>query len=187
MYLYREPILCQAPIKTLSYTVSLNYVHPAGKPCTTLFERLEYNGRSSLVRCKPQSGRTHQIRVHLRYLGYPIANDPIYGFLNPWSDQLPSSNQTLDQPAQIQSILDTMIKESPYDYMDDDPLNKTGLPRCLECNVPITNTDPKADQLALWLHAYKYSGKDWCFETPNLPLWAQATFKQDQDIVVASF
>lgn len=171
----------------MDYKVSLNYVHPTGKPCTTLFERLDYNGRTSLVRCKPLSGRTHQIRVHLRYLGYPIANDPIYGFSNAWSDQLPTSYKALDQPARIQSISDTMIETAPYDYMDDDPLNKSNFPRCQECNVPVTNTDPILDQLALWLHAYKYSGQDWSFETPILPLWAQATFKQDENIVVASF
>lgn len=32
----------------------------------------------SIVLGKPHTGRTHQIRVHLQYLGYPILNDPIY-------------------------------------------------------------------------------------------------------------
>jgi len=32
-----------------------------------------------LVKCMPKTGRTHQIRVHLQHLGYPIANDPCYG------------------------------------------------------------------------------------------------------------
>lgn len=32
-----------------------------------------------MVRCLPLTGRTHQIRVHLQYLGFPILNDPIYG------------------------------------------------------------------------------------------------------------
>lgn len=32
-----------------------------------------------MVRCLPVTGRTHQIRVHLQYLGFPILNDPIYG------------------------------------------------------------------------------------------------------------
>ena len=32
-----------------------------------------------MVIAKPRTGRTHQIRIHLRYLGYPIANDPCYG------------------------------------------------------------------------------------------------------------
>ena len=32
-----------------------------------------------MVKCYPKTGRTHQIRLHLRSLGYPIANDPCYG------------------------------------------------------------------------------------------------------------
>lgn len=36
------------------------------------------NGRS-LIECKPRTGRTHQIRVHLRHLGCPILGDPLYG------------------------------------------------------------------------------------------------------------
>jgi len=37
------------------------------------------DGEESVVRCLPSTGRTHQIRVHLRHLGYPIANDSCYG------------------------------------------------------------------------------------------------------------
>ncbi len=33
----------------------------------------------SLVECRPRTGRTHQIRVHLKHLGHPIAGDPVYG------------------------------------------------------------------------------------------------------------
>jgi len=33
----------------------------------------------TLVECKLDTGRTHQIRVHLAYIGYPVCNDPIYG------------------------------------------------------------------------------------------------------------
>lgn len=36
------------------------------------------NGKTSLVLCRPKTGRMHQIRVHLQYLGYPIANDYLY-------------------------------------------------------------------------------------------------------------
>ncbi|KAI8082684.1 pseudouridine synthase [Gilbertella persicaria] len=179
----RERIVCREPIKTLSYTVSLNYVHPQGKSCATIFERVSYNGRTSLVRCKPLSGRTHQIRVHLRYLGYPIANDPIYSYATAWSDRM----LLLSPLKETESILNTMVKTAPYDYMDDDPLNKTGLPRCDVCQVPIIQTDPQPTQLALWLHAYKYSGKQWSFETPHLPAWANESFTDDTVIIPATF
>jgi 23S rRNA-/tRNA-specific pseudouridylate synthase len=33
----------------------------------------------SVLKCYPLTGRTHQIRVHLKHLGYPIANDQMYG------------------------------------------------------------------------------------------------------------
>ncbi|CAO0793539.1 unnamed protein product [Mucor circinelloides] len=179
-------ILCQEPIKTLSYTVSLNYVHPQGKPCTTQFERLCYNGRTSLVLCKPLSGRTHQIRVHLRYLGYPIANDPIYGYSTAWSDRLQPSASTFTDPHNLSSVLNTMIETAPYDYMDDDPTNTT-LPRCVQCHVPITDKDPTPAQLALWLHAYKYSGNGWSYSTSQLPPWASESYREDAVIIPASF
>jgi 23S rRNA pseudouridine1911/1915/1917 synthase len=40
---------------------------------------LEYLGVYSFLEIKLESGRTHQIRVHLSYLGYPVAGDPVYG------------------------------------------------------------------------------------------------------------
>lgn len=51
------------------------------KYAETDFEKLFYDEASntSVVIAKPKTGRTHQIRIHLRYLGYPIANDPCYG------------------------------------------------------------------------------------------------------------
>lgn len=47
----------------------------------THFRRVFYDKESdsSLLECYPISGRTHQIRVHLQFLGYPILNDVIYG------------------------------------------------------------------------------------------------------------
>ena len=40
-----------------------------GKDCWTEFERLSFNGSTSVVLCRPHTGRMHQIRVHLQFLG----------------------------------------------------------------------------------------------------------------------
>ena len=54
-------------------------VDPNGKEAETFYEVLKTNGERSLVELKPTSGRTHQLRVHMQYLGHPIVGDPIYG------------------------------------------------------------------------------------------------------------
>nr|XP_042131894.1 RNA pseudouridylate synthase domain-containing protein 2 isoform X3 [Peromyscus maniculatus bairdii] len=73
-----KEVTCKEPILVVSYKVGVCRVDPRGKPCETVFQRLSYNGRSSVVQCRPLTGRTHQIRVHLQFLGHPILNDPIY-------------------------------------------------------------------------------------------------------------
>lgn len=73
-----KEVICKEPILVVSYKVGVCRVDPQGKPCETVFQRLSYNGHSSVVRCRPLTGRTHQIRVHLQFLGHPILNDPIY-------------------------------------------------------------------------------------------------------------
>jgi RluA family pseudouridine synthase len=50
-----------------------------GKPSVTEFRVLEHHGRFAFVECRPLTGRTHQIRVHLAGVGAPILNDPFYG------------------------------------------------------------------------------------------------------------
>ncbi|XP_052437182.1 pseudouridylate synthase RPUSD2 [Carassius gibelio] len=72
-------VVCEEPILVVSFRVGLCRVDPKGKESRTVFQRLSYNGHSSVVRCLPLTGRTHQIRVHLQFLGFPILNDPIYG------------------------------------------------------------------------------------------------------------
>ncbi|CCI82636.1 RluA family pseudouridine synthase [Lactobacillus hominis] len=54
-------------------------VNPKGKKAITHFEVLEQFKNYALVKCVLETGRTHQIRVHMRYIGHPIAGDPLYG------------------------------------------------------------------------------------------------------------
>ncbi|KAM6912253.1 pseudouridylate synthase RPUSD2 [Xenentodon cancila] len=74
-----EEVICEEPILVVSFKIGLCRVDPKGKECRTVFQRLSFNGKTSVVRCLPLTGRTHQIRVHLQYLGFPILKDPIYG------------------------------------------------------------------------------------------------------------
>lgn len=50
-----------------------------GKEAVTHFRVLETFSNHTLVECILETGRTHQIRVHMAYIGHPISNDPLYG------------------------------------------------------------------------------------------------------------
>ena len=49
------------------------------KDAITHFKVLERFNKNTLIECVLDTGRTHQIRVHLAYIGYPVCNDPAYG------------------------------------------------------------------------------------------------------------
>lgn len=53
-------------------------IDPNGKEAETFYRVLRENAEFSLVELKPTSGRTHQLRVHMKYLGHPIVGDPVY-------------------------------------------------------------------------------------------------------------
>lgn len=54
-------------------------VDPKGKAATTRYHVLAVSDQLSLVELRPTTGRTHQLRVHLQYLGTPILGDRVYG------------------------------------------------------------------------------------------------------------
>ncbi len=68
-----------APIARLPLPSLLRQVHPSGKPSVTEYALLEAKGQVSKLSLRPVTGRTHQLRVHCAYMGWPILGDPQYG------------------------------------------------------------------------------------------------------------
>lgn len=54
-------------------------VDPSGKKSETYYKVIKTDGKHSLLELRPTTGRTHQLRVHLKYLGHPILGDQVYG------------------------------------------------------------------------------------------------------------
>lgn len=172
-------IKCEAPLRVVAHKLGLVAVgHPDEqfdcKPAVTLFQRLATDGQESLVLCSPQTGRTHQIRVHLQYLGYPIINDHLYN--NPiW----PSKTKEMSplSKTQLQGIARQLLDESMAQELEERVINPSQSPcndeilveGCPECAHP--RLDPRQEDLCIYLHAWRYSTTEWSFET-ELPTWA---------------
>lgn len=138
----------------------------------------------SIVRCMPVTGRTHQLRVHLQFLGHPIQNDPIYANQKVWGFDLGCNDHdaTLNSDEDVISRLSRMGKEDVaeaiayYDEVIDEYEKKRAEKMsgeiCDVCKTPLY-TDPGPHELSLWLHSLRYEDKDgaWSYVSP-LPLWA---------------
>lgn len=70
--------IIDAPISRLELPSLLRYVNQEGKPSVTEFTVLERQEKTCLLALKPVTGRTHQLRVHCSYKGFPILGDPQY-------------------------------------------------------------------------------------------------------------
>ncbi|KAI2463325.1 pseudouridine synthase [Annulohypoxylon bovei var. microspora] len=209
-----EEVVCNQPLLQISPKLGLNRVRATGKTARTVFKKLAYyppcepqqregdidltaediakeKGKPwlrkegySIVRCLPVTGRTHQIRVHLQHLGYPIQNDPIYANQRVWGFNLgyndPEALENTDDD--IITRLNRMGKEEVADavaYHDEmvDKYYKRKAEKmsgelCEICDTPLY-TDPGLQELSLWLHSLRYedAGGSWSYVSP-LPDWA---------------
>ena len=186
-------VICEQPILQISPKLGLNRVRANGKEARTVFRRLAYypapatNGTRSregysIVSCLPLTGRTHQLRVHLQYLGHPITNDPIYSNARVFGSDLGCGSSTADDDDSVIDRLSRMGKDEVaeavayHDEMVSDYERKkaekmTGA-KCKICGTDLYS-DPGVHELGIYLHAKKYAcleGK-WSYETP-LPEWA---------------
>lgn len=206
-------VVCDMPILQISPKLGLNRVRANGKAARTVFKKLAYypptspsknkkentspeqakleEGRPwlkkegySIVRCLPVTGRTHQLRVHLQFLGHPIGNDPIYCNQRVWGANLGAhdADATQDTDEDIITRLSKMGKSEVADavaYHDEmvDEYNKKKSEKmsgelCEVCQTPLY-TDPGEQELCLWLHSLRYedAGGTWSYISP-LPAWA---------------
>jgi RluA family pseudouridine synthase len=162
-----DVIECNEPIATASHKAGINLVRADGKECKTTFKKISFNGRTSLVECVPKTGRTHQIRVHLQYLGFPIANDPLY-----CTDAWPNWGKGgIDASQEFDVVNKVMDKVYAHETPEEVQLNKE-------------RTPPVPEQLQIWLHSFAYSnetdGEGWNYKTTK-PAWADDDF--DDSIV----
>ena len=71
--------IIDAPIARRPLPSLLRYVNQEGKPSRTEYTVLERKNGIAKLALRPITGRTHQLRVHCAYMGYPILGDPQYG------------------------------------------------------------------------------------------------------------
>lgn len=69
----------EAPIGRSKVNRKMQAVVDDGKPAVTHFTVLERFKDFTFIELQLETGRTHQIRVHMQYIGYPVAGDPLYG------------------------------------------------------------------------------------------------------------
>ena len=74
-----DRMIIDAPIARLPLPSLLRQVSPEGKPSVTRLQVLERKDGYTLLALEPVTGRTHQLRVHCAYMGFPILGDPQYG------------------------------------------------------------------------------------------------------------
>lgn len=206
-----EEVVCDQPVLQISPKLGLNRVRANGKTAKTVFQRIAYyppsresikgpdidlaTGRRrdgySVVFARPLTGRTHQIRVHLQFLGHPIANDPIYANARVFGPALGALSSSPTSDESILAALSKMGKSEVaeavawHDEMVDDynrkKAEKLSGEVCEICGTELY-TDPGPQELGIWLHARRYESADgaWGYET-GLPKWALSPEEQQKE------
>ncbi|MFC1902775.1 RluA family pseudouridine synthase [Chloroflexota bacterium] len=83
-HLTPEDGIIEAPIGRDSRNRKRMAVVERGREAHTQYHVVKYSGDYTLLEVRPETGRTHQIRVHLSAIGYPVVGDPVYGAKSPY-------------------------------------------------------------------------------------------------------
>ncbi|VDL64659.1 unnamed protein product [Nippostrongylus brasiliensis] len=186
-----EEIECHEPIGVLVISMGIQCVRPDGKTASSKFKKLWSDGKRSVLSVSIDTGRTHQIRVHAQYLGYPIVGDQIYNS-SVWGpskgkgavygktyeelctavrEAHRSSNwhETVDPEyvSRLERMADEELTPEPADLEPHERPSYDSI--CLNCNV--TKKEVPAGHFQLYLHCLRYSTEKWSYSTP-MPEWA---------------
>lgn len=161
-----------------------------GAEAITKFSKISHNNEEcrSLVECKPITGRTHQIRVHLAHLGYAIVNDTLYGNQKTHSGRskrikdfdssaLLLTHSTFEDEAAINMVRKTYLacewsRRSYEQHGRHLACMEEGKElRCTNCPQVTNDKNVNMDAMYIHLHALKYESSEWSFEVPR-PKWA---------------
>ena len=94
-----DSAIIDAPIGRDPTLPSRMAIHPAGKKALTEFRVLKREPEQSLLLLLLHTGRTHQLRVHLQYIGHPVLGDAVYGV----SHRASAAGQADNGPTEIQA------------------------------------------------------------------------------------
>lgn len=130
--------------------------------------KYDSNKDESIVLCKPLTGRTHQLRIHLARLGFPIVNDPFFNMNNtnfPKRTKFIIDTEDWQKISNLQEYYDMFVQEEEQN-------RKTRLldKVCSECSSVIWK-DPDLSGLELYLHAWKYENLTTTALQTKLPSW----------------
>ena len=144
-----EELVVREPVRVRSaHGATTCDCHPDGKPACTRLRVLGYDAQSdtSLLLCEPVTGRTHQIRLHTRHLGHPVANDPVYGVQSPEApDVAPSASPAADAPSSQEGATKRARREGGMSARGE------------EAAKAADAAEAEAEAEELWLHARSYS------------------------------
>ncbi len=137
---------------------------PGARPSATVFHLLQhFSDGTSLVRCCPETGRTHQIRAHLAHFGFPIANDSKYGGQR-GQGEVPAPAPGMPAHFDVQACEECVAVAPGYE--------STG-------HVVAHVDDAQRSEFCIWLHAWRYSfsneedaARSWTYSAAP-PLWAE--------------
>mmetsp|Transcript_63239 Transcript_63239/g.149872 ORF Transcript_63239/g.149872 Transcript_63239/m.149872 type:complete len:232 (+) Transcript_63239:187-882(+) len=168
--------------------------HDDGKEATTRIVPLARTASDTIVLCEPKHGRTHQIRLHLQWIGHPIVDDPLYGpasesFRKLFPDRSQSAGASKGEgegEGEGEDGTSPPAKKVRSGAAEDPELNLATRgwldDGCVVCQqavatdargyfINVKRNEDDAEAMGICLHALSYAADGWEYHA-DLPPWA---------------